>query len=454
MASQIVIKRGLDLPLAGQPVQSIEAAAAVRHVGIVADDYIGMKPTMEVREGDRVKLGQVLFTDKKNAGVRYTSPGSGEVVSVNRGAKRKFQSVVIRLDGEDEQTFGFYPDANLTLLKREEVRDLLVETGLWTALRARPFSIVPPIDQTPEAIFVTAIDTNPLAADPAVVLASQEREFMAGLEALSVLVARPLLLCVAPDSAIPGRDLACVETVEFAGPHPAGLPGTHIHYLAPASLGHVSWHIGYQDVAAIGHLMLTGKLRVDRVVSMAGPVASKPRLVRTRLGASLSELTDGEVKSGLPFPVRTVSGSVFSGRAAKAPCDFLGRYHTQVSLLLEGKQRDFIGWMGPGFKKFSVVPAFAANWIPGAKRFALTTSTEGSHRSIVPLGNHDKVMPLRIIPAALLKSLAVGDTESAQSLGCLELDEEDLALCTFVCTSKNDYGPMLRESLTRIEHEG
>ncbi|QDU90019.1 Na(+)-translocating NADH-quinone reductase subunit A [Pirellulimonas nuda] len=454
MASRIDIKRGLSLPLEGPPTQVIEAATAARHVALVADDYIGMKPTMEVREGDRVKLGQLLFTDKKNAGVRYTSPGAGEIVSVNRGAKRKFQSVVVRLDGDEEEVFGFYPEANLTLLKRDEVRDLLVESGLWTALRTRPFSAVPPIDQVPEAIFVTAIDTNPLAADPAVVLANLEREFVAGLEALSVLADRPIFLCVAPDSNIPGADLGCVETVEFAGPHPAGLPGTHIHYLAPASLGHVSWHIGYQDVAAVGHLMRTGKVMTDRVVSVAGPVAVNPRLVRTRLGASLSELTEGEVKPGLPFPVRVVSGSVFAGRAAKAPCDFLGRYHTQVSLLLEGKQRDFIGWMGPGFKKFSVVPAFAANWIPGAKRFALTTSTEGSHRSIVPLGNHDKVMPLRIIPAALLKSLAVGDTDSAQSLGCLELDEEDLALCTFVCTSKNDYGPMLRESLTRIEHEG
>ncbi len=454
MARRITIKRGLNLPLEGLPSQVIQPASAVRHVGLVADDYVGMKPTMEVREGDRVKLGQVLFTDKKTPGVRYTSPGAGEVVSVNRGSKRKFLSVVVRLDGEEEEVFGFYPEANLTLLSRDEVRNLLVESGLWTAFRARPFSGVPPIDQVPEAIFVTAIDTNPLAADPAVVLASKTRDFIAGLEAISVLASRPLFLCVAPDSAIPGVDLPCVEPVEFDGPHPAGLPGTHIHYLAPASLGHVSWHIGYQDVAAIGHLVRTGRLTVDRVVSLAGPVAAKPRLVRTRLGASLSELTEGEVKENLAFPVRTVSGSVFAGRWAKAPCDFLGRFHTQVSLLLEGKQRDFLGWMGPGFGKFSVVPAFAANWLPGSRRYPLTTSTEGSHRSIVPLGNHDKVMPLRIVPAALLKSLAMGDTESAQQLGCLELDEEDLALCTFVCTSKNDYGPMLRESLTLIEQEG
>jgi Na+-transporting NADH:ubiquinone oxidoreductase subunit A len=452
MARRIWLDRGLDLPISGAPRQEITNGPPIRSVGLVADDYVGMKPTMEVAEGDAVRLGQVLFTDKKSPGVKYTSPAAGRVASINRGAKRRFQSVVVEVEGDDRQSFASYRDQNLAMLPRETVQQSLVDSGLWTAIRRRPFGKVPAVGTTPYALFVTAIDTNPLAADPAVVIATKPTEFVAGLQALSTLCDKKLFLCKSPGIDLPGEDLECVETVEFEGPHPAGLPGTHIHFLAPVSLQRESWDIGYQDVIAVGHLMLAGELLAERVVALSGPAVRDPRLIRTMLGASLADLTagSGAASSG----VRTVSGSVLAGRKAEAPMAFLGRRHVQVTQLVEGTQREFLGWMGPGFGKFSRTAAFASAWIDRARKYAFTTSAEGSHRAIVPMGLYEKVMPLDIVPVPLLKSLCIQDTEQLQNLGALELDEEDLGLCSFVCASKNDYGSMLREALATIEKEG
>lgn len=452
MTRRFEIRKGLDVPIEGEPVQAVSQSPSPRHVALVGDDYNGMKPTMAVSEGDTVKKGQLLFSDKKCEGVLFTAPAAGTVVAVNRGAKRKFESVVIELSGDEEETFASYPDVNLAQLDRDKVVENLVNSGLWPALRTRPYSKTPPIDSTPAGIFVTAMDTNPLAPDPAVALGELHAEFIAGLQAVSTLTEGETYLCKAPGAEIPGEDLGCVEVAEFSGPHPAGLPGTHIHILLPAHMERVAWHIGYQDVAAIGRLMLTGTLMTDRVVSIAGPAATTPRLVRVPLGANLTEITAGEINT--TREVRVVSGSVLSGRASHPPVDFLGRFHTQISALFEGTQRDFVGWMSPGFNKFSVKRSFASSWLNRGRRFPLTTSTEGSRRAIVPLGAYEQVVPLDIIATPLLKALAVQDTEHAQLLGALELDEEDLALCTFVCPSKNDYGPMLRQSLTTIEHEG
>lgn len=458
MTRQFELTKGLDLPLEGAPRQTIEQNPAVRHFALLGDDYLGMKPTMLVQEGDIVQKAQALFSDKKNEGVLFTSPVAGTVVAVNRGAKRKFESIVIEQSGDAEYTFASYPDANLAELPREQVVDNLVKSGLWTALRTRPYSKTPAINSAPAAVFVTAMDSNPLAADPALILDELQAEFIAGLQVLSTLTAGPTFLCKKLGTTVPGEELSCVEVAEFAGPHPAGLAGTHIHFLKPAHSERTVWHVGYQDVAAIGRLFLTGTVLTDRVVSLAGPVASDPRLVRTAIGASLKELSQNELKLGEGERARVISGSVLSGRTAESPRDFLGRYHTQVSLILEGDQREFIGWMLPGFDKFSVTRAFAGSWLhkfmPPERGISLNTSTGGSHRAIVPLGTYEKVVPLDIVPTPLLKSLAVQDTDQAQMLGALELDEEDLALCTFVCTSKNNYGPLLRDCLTTIEREG
>ena len=442
------VRNGLDLPITGDCQQVVEEARPASRVAAVGPDFIGLRPTMAVREGDRVVLGQLLFEDKKRPGVRFTSPGTGTVSAINRGAKRALLSVCIELEGDglsDADEFG----AAAAVSSREQVVEKLLASGVWTALRTRPFSRVPSPETVPHSIFVTAIDTNPLAGDPAVVLAGQEEDFSRGLDALARLTDGELFLCKAPGSPVPEGN-GTVTVAEFAGPHPAGLAGTHIHFLDPVSATRTVFWINCQDVAEIGRLFATGKLSPQRVVALGGPVVKRPRLLRTRRGACLSELAAGELEEG---DNRLVSGSVLSGRTAAGPLDFLGAYHLQVSALREGRERVFLGWQKPGFDKFSVKNVFASRLIPGRK-FDFTTSTEGSIRAMVPVGSYEGVMPLDILPTFLLRSLIVADTEQAQQLGCLELDEEDLGLCTFVCPGKTEYGPLLRHSLEIIEKEG
>lgn len=444
----IKIKRGLDLPITGSPEQTIEDARPARSVAVVGFDYHGMKPTMEVQEGDRVKLGQILFSDKKTPGVIFTAPAAGVVSAVNRGDKRVLQSVVIDVDGDEAVSFDAHDAATLASLEPQKVREQLIQSGLWTALRTRPYSKTPAVDAVPHSIFVTAIDTNPLAADPAVVLKHYAAEFENGLKVLARL--GNIWLCKADGVSIPGENLDGVRSESFAGPHPAGLAGTHIHLLDPVNETKTVWQINYQDVVAIGKLFTDGKLWTERVVALAGPQVEKPRLVRTRLGANLAELTAGELKPGSN---RVISGSVFGGRNAQGPVGYLGRFHSQVSVLAEGSERQMLHYLRAGVDKHSVLNIFVSK-LKASKLFNFTTTSNGSPRAMVPLGNYEMVMPLDILPTQLLRYLIVGDTEMAQKLGCLELDEEDLALCSYVCAGKYEYGPILRDNLARIEKEG
>jgi Na+-transporting NADH:ubiquinone oxidoreductase subunit A len=456
----IRIKKGLNLPIRGAPEQEIADGPPVDTVAVLGPDYVGMRPTMAVEVGDHVRQGQLLFSDKKTPGVLYTSPACGEVVAINRGAKRALQSVVVRIDGDDidgddidgddAETFNSYSESQIEQLGPDEVTWNLVRSGLWTSFRTRPFSKVPPPESTPRSIFVTAIDTNPLAARPDVILREAAEDFVLGLKVVARLTPGKLFLSKGPGAAIPGEDLHCVEAVEFDGPHPAGLPGTHIHFLDPAGRGRTVWHVGYQDVAAVGRLFATGRLDVRRVISLAGPAVKQPRLIRTRLGASTEQLVEGQLSEG---ENRVISGSVLSGHEAEGPLAFLGRYHLQVSALSEGRRRDLFGWIMPGFGRFSVMGVFASALVPG-KTFPFTTAVHGGPRAIVPIGAYEKVMPLDILPTFLLRALEMDDVEQAEALGCLELDEDDLALCTFVCPGKGDYGVMLRRNLTIIEKEG
>lgn len=443
------ITRGLDLPITNAPEQKIYDGPQIRSVALLNADYIGMKPTMAVTIGEMVKRGQLLFEDKKNAGVRFTSPVAGKVTEVNRGAKRAFHSVVVEADGDDEVTFESFSD--MTSLTREQVVANLNAAGLWTALRTRPFSRIPGLEDKPSSLFITATDTNPLCAEPEVVIAERGDEFRAGVQVLSHLTDGKVFLVSCPGVTLPGEELAGIDDVEVEGPHPAGLPGTHIHFLDPVSDSKTVWHIGYQDVIAIGHLFRTGRLDSSRVISLAGPGVKNPRLVRTVAGAAAADLTDDQLNTG---EMRVISGSVLSGRTMDAPNNYLGRYHVQVSAVVEGREREFLGWQKPGFDKFSIKKVFASSIFGRDQKFSFTTSTGGSRRSMVPIGMYEHVMPLDILPTFLLRALIVGDTEQATALGALELDEEDLALCTFVCPGKYDYGPILRDNLTSIERDG
>jgi Na+-transporting NADH:ubiquinone oxidoreductase subunit A len=442
------ITKGLDLPISGAPDQAIESAAAAKVVAVIGPDYHGMKPTMLVKEGDKVKKGQVIFTDKKTEGVKYTAPASGTVSAINRGQRRVFQSIVINVEGDESEVFAAYSGSELKSLERSKVVENLTESGLWTAFRTRPFSKVPEVASVPNSIFVTAMDTNPLAASPEVILADQAEAFADGLTILTRLTEGKVFVCKAPGAKIPTTSDVTVE--EFSGVHPAGLAGTHIHFLDPVSDKKTVWSVNYQDVVAIGKLFVTGELNTDRVIALAGPQVKKPRLIRTQIGASLEGLVANELSEG---ESRVISGSVLSGRNSFGPFAFLGRYHNQVSVLLEGRERQMMHYLRAGVEKHSIMNVFLAK-LTGKKSFDMTTTTNGSDRTMLPLGNFERLIPMDILPTQLLRSLVVNDTEQAQKLGALELDDEDLALCTYSCSGKFEYGPILRDCLTLIEKEG
>jgi len=448
----IRIKQGLNIPIAGAPEQKIHAAPAVQTVGVLGRDYHAYKrlPTLLVSEGDRVRLGQPLVRGKFLTSVTTTSPGSGVVEYIERGARRFLETIAIRLEGDEEETFNAWRPEELAGLNTEQVRENLLASGLWLSFRTRPYSLVADPETEPYAIFVTAIDTNPLAADPTVIIADAPEDFTNGLTVLSRMTPGMVHVCTAAGADIPTGDSTNLRFTEFSGPHPAGLPGTHIHYLAPVSAQRMVWYLNYQDVIAIGRLFTSGRLSTERIVALCGPAVNNPRLIRTRLGASTNDLLRDELRPG---EARAISGSVLSGHQAVGRTAFLGRYHLQLSVLREGRERELLGWMAPGVNKYSASKVFLSSLL-GKRKFPLTTSQNGSPRAMVPTGTFERVMPLDILPTQLLRALVVQDTEAAQALGCLELDEEDLALCTFVDTGKYDYGTILRDNLRRIRKEG
>jgi len=446
----IKITKGLDLPITGSPQQSISDGPPVTEVALLGEDYLGMKASMYIRLGHEVKCGDTLWIDKKNEGVKYTAPASGTIKAINRGAKRKLLSVVIEVKGDEYVEFDTYPAEQLDQLTRQQVVDNLVSSGLWTALRTRPMSKIPKITDYPCAIFVSAMDTNPLAADPMVVISEKSEAFNQGLSVLKHLTKGELFVCYDGKKVLDIEKNDVANYQAFSGVHPAGNVGTHIHFLKPVNAQRTAWHLGYQDVIAVGELFTTGRLNSQRVISVAGPLVKKPRLVRTTQGANISQLLENEVT---PSDERVISGSVFNGHIAVHNRDYLGRYHNQVSVLVEGRDKELFGWIHLGTKKFSVTRAFISH-LNKNKQFDMSTSTHGSERAIMPIGSYERVMPWDILPTQLLRSLVVGDTDTAQELGCLEFDEEDLALCTFACPGKYEYGPILRDLLTTIEKEG
>ncbi|MGN1393550.1 MAG: Na(+)-translocating NADH-quinone reductase subunit A [Succinivibrionaceae bacterium] len=447
----INIKKGLDLPISGKPDNTVNSGNAVKHVAILGSDFPGLKPSMLVSEGDSVSKGQVLFTDKKNPGVKYTAPIAGKVVAINRGAKRAFQSLVIEIDPTNvgNTKFEAYPSIDLSTLSREVVQKQLVDSGVWTSLRTRPYSKTPAINTVPDHIFVTAMDTNPLAGNPTLVISTHTKDFCDGLDVLSTLTDGFVYVCKGQES-LPTSKSSKVKEEVFIGKHPAGLPGTHMHFIHPASENHVMWYLNYQDVIAIGHLFRTGDIYNERVVSIAGPHVRNPRLVRTLQGACVSELVQNELKGD---NYRVISGSVLNGNKAEGAFDYMGKFHLQVSVIPEGNNQEFLGWLMPGAKKHSVTRTYLSSFFP-PRRFNITTAVNGGSRAMVPIGNFEKVMPLDIIPTMLLRAIEIGDTDTAKLLGCMELDEEDLALCTYVCPGKTEYGRLLRKCLTKIEVEG
>lgn len=438
------------MPVEGAPEQVIYQSAESPVVGVLGlADYVQLKPRLMIEEGDVIGAGAPLFFHKDSPDVFMTSPVSGRVKAINRGVRRILVSIEIERDDNAASPVDFSDVGDASSL--EGIVQKLCASGLWTSFKTRPYSKTPMSDERPSAIFVNAMDTEPLAADPEVIISEQEEAFTEGLKAIVPLSEGQVFLCKERDAVIPGSSIEGIEVAGFSGPHPAGLPGTHIHFLKPPNAERSVWTIGYQDVIAIGHLMMTGRLNAERVIALCGPLIEKPRLVRTILGASLKDLTRGEYDDTIP--TRLISGSILSGHSSEYDTGhYLGRYARQVTVIKEDKDQIPFGWIRPMANKFSAQPVLASSIL--RRVFPLTSNQNGGRRAMVPMGLFEELMPQDYLPTQLLKALLVMDTDSAQALGALELDEEDLGLVGFACPAKYEYGMALRDCLSKIEKEG
>ena len=442
------LKKGLDLPVTGAPVQEISDGREVRTAAVLAADYIGLKPRLVVQEGDVVGVGAPVFFHKDTPDVMVTSPASGRVKAINRGERRVLISVEIEVDADAAAPVDFSEVGDVSTASGLVER--LCASGLWTSFRTRPYSKVPDPATRPAAIFVTAMDTEPLAADPAVIIADSGNAFAKGLEAVASLSEGKTHLCVAAGASFPGHEVKGVDASAFSGPHPAGLAGTHMHFLDAPSTAKTVWTIGYQDVIAIGRLLQSGQFDPRRVIALSGPLCANPRLIRTILGASMTELSAGEISGDVS--VRMISGSILSGRLGEGSSAYLGRYARQITLIEEDHKQIPMGWIRPMPSKYAVQPVLGSAF--SKKLYALTSNLNGGRRAMVPIGTFEELMPQDFLPTQLLRAMLVMDTDQAQALGALELDEEDLGLVGFACPAKYEYGMALRDCLTKIEKEG
>ncbi|WP_146590159.1 NADH:ubiquinone reductase (Na(+)-transporting) subunit A [Puniceibacterium confluentis] len=416
-------RKGRDIDLGLAPASTPVVLRAVRSVGLVARDFPGVSFDLRVGEGDLVRRGQVLCVDRLHPDIAFVAGAAGRISQTRHGARRRIEGIEIATEGDEESQFSVEPartdDAAL--------RALLLRSGAWVAFRSRPFGRVPAPADRPSAIFVTATDTNPLAPVPAVVLAPKLDSFRRGAEVLQRLTDGPVFICQAPGPPLaePGERL---RVARFSGPHPAGLAGTHIHHLWPVSSQRSVWQIGYQDVAAIGDLLAVGRITAERTLSVAGPGVSEPALVRAPLGSDLRDLLGEKRSDKDTSATRLISGSILSGREAR----FLGRQDLQVTVL---KKRE------------EAVPARALLW------GLLARLPRAAIGATLPSEGFERVFPLDLLPTPLMRALAVGDVETTERLGGLELLEEDLALLSWRCPSGSDYGALLRHVLDGLDEE-
>ena len=438
------IKKGLNLPIAGSTstTDCVQGAAA-QQVALLPQEAWGIKVQMLVAVGDQVKVGSPLFCDRRDPDVIFTSPAAGTVAAVNRGARRAVQSVVVDVANFDEHAEMPSSDGS-----RASLVATLAASGLWPNLRQRPFDKVAVSSATPQAIFVTATDTNPLAVDPLHLVAGREADVQAGLKAMLTLSGGKVYFNTDGANDWSAFLVEGVEQHGFKGPHPAGNAGVHINALHPVNLERNVWHVDVQNLADMGAYLNSGKVPTARKIAVVGPAASKSEIVETQRGASMNVFS-----SYANSTVRFVSGSLLAGATANPGEEkgFLGRFAQQVSIVDDTPEREFINWMKPIGSRWSMSGTYLAKFIK--KSFTTDTDLNGGERAIVPIGSYEKVMPFDIMPTQLIKALASNDVTMAEKLGVLEIVEEDIALCQYVCPSKVDITDMLRTMLTLIEKE-
>jgi Na+-transporting NADH:ubiquinone oxidoreductase subunit A len=442
---RIKIKKGFNIPVTSEPVQEIGQANAVKKVALVASDYVGLKPKILVKVGQEVDFGDTLFIDKRDPKVQFVAPGAGRIIAINRARRRQLQSIVIELDTLSASETIFKTEF---LNDKQSLRSILMKSGLWSSFRTRPYDRVAHSTSSPSSIFVTAIDTRPLAADPNVMITHRKNEFIKGMAIISQLGDWPTYLCVGSDWSGPKFEDNGIKTIQFDGPHPAGLAGTHINHLDPVGINHMVWHIGYQDVIHIGYLFETGRLLTERIIAIAGSSVNNPRLIKTRIGANIKELINNEISE--KQPCRIISGSLLDGMESNQTAGYLGRYHNQISIISDSIKKPGFTWLLPLKQLYSIISRFSLTQL----KESFDTSCNGRSTAMIPVETFDRIMPFDILLSPLLRAILVKDTVAAIDLGCLELVEEDLALCSFICPAKQEYGIVLRKNLNQIERDG
>ena len=436
----IKTKKGLNLPISGNPSLDVDFSTSINSIAILGTDFVGLKPTMMVDEGDTVLSGQKLFENKKNPGTYITAPLSGVIKSINRGDKRRFLSLIIETDDSLDLL-------NFDLNDYSSPIDFLVDSGALAYFRTRPYNRMPIPSELPSAIFINACDTNPLSIDPHELIKFDQDLFNQGLKFIQSINGDIKTFCSYQNNDF-DKSVEGVSYNQFKGPHPAGLVGTHIHFLYPVGQNRSVWTISWQEVISLGYLLHNNNLRSDKNVTIGGPNTYDPKILKVKHGSNLSELTAGKIFDNS----RVISGSVLNGHSGENVMNYLGSFDNQVSVLPDESNDILFNWAMPGSTLHSNLPAFISSWIKPIK-FTFNVSMNGGNRAIVPVSSYQEIMPLNILMIQLLKSLVTLDIELGEKLGVLELAPEDLALASYVCPSKYDYQSILDSNLEKMYEE-
>ncbi len=448
MANVIKLKKGLDIQLKGKPEKVLLTGKHGESYAIVPDNYNGITPKVVVRPGDKVKAGSVLIIDKTYPEIKFVSPVSGEVTAVNRGEKRKVLSVVVKPDAEFEyEDFG---KKNVSALSSEEVKETILNAGLWPCIKQRPYDIIARPAEAPRDIFVSAFYTAPLAPNFDFVIKGQENDFQTGLDALAKLTSGKLYVGIKKGSTIKVQN---AEVYEFEGPHPAGNVGVQINNIKPVNKGEVVWTVRPDDVILIGRLFNTGKADFTRLIALTGSELSKTGYVKALPGCNINSLVDGMLKPTQGH-IRIISGDVLTGTKVSKD-DFLGFYDTQISTIPEGDEvHEFFGWATLGANKFSAGKTFLSSLLGGLKKERIIDARiKGGKRAMIMSNEYDKVFPMDIFPEYLLKAIIAFDIDKIENLGIYEVAPEDFALCEVVDTSKIEIQKIVRNGLDLLYKE-
>ena len=448
MSKHIKIKQGLNIKLKGEAEKVYSSAPLPEVFAIKPTDFTGITPKLLVKQGDEVKAGSPLFYDKYNESIKFCAPVSGEVIEIVRGEKRKILEIKILAD--KEISYREFRKADPKSLTRAEIIDVLLESGVWPFIRQRPFHVIANPNDIPKAIFISAFDTNPLAADNDFIIHGQGEDFQTGLNAITQLTTGKVHLNISGDL-MPSSEFTNAKGVQInkiSGPHPAGNVGVQIHHIDPVNKGEVVWYLYPQDILMIGRLFNQGRLDATRVIALAGSQVKAPKYYRTIIGSSLKNILSGNLEG---FKNRIISGNVYTGKQV-LPDGFLGFYDTAVTVIPEGDEPQFMGWLIPGAEKFSVSRTFTS-WLRPGKEYVLNTNLNGEERPFVITGEYEKVFPFDIYPMQLLKAILVEDIDLMEKLGIYEVAEEDFALCEFIDTSKIDSQKIIRKGLDTIRKE-